>query len=113
MSSINDNYLSLEQRYLFVEVASRVAAFCQRNPSAQIIRMGIGDVTQPIAPAVAQAMHKAVEDCCHSETFHGYGPEPGYGFLREAIVANDYAGLGIKASEIFVSDGLKNSFKKI
>ena len=108
MSSINDNYLSLEQRYLFVEVASRVAAFCQKNPSAEIIRMGIGDVTQPIAPAVAQAMHKAVEDCCHSETFHGYGPEPGYDFLREAIVANDYAGLGIKASEIFVSDGAKS-----
>ena len=108
MSAINDNYLRLEQRYLFAEVAARVAAFCQRNPSAEVIRMGIGDVTQPIVPAVVEAMHKAVEDLACAETFRGYGPEPGYDFLREAIVANDYAGLGIKASEIFVSDGAKS-----
>ena len=108
MSVINDNYLRLEQRYLFVEVAARVAAFCERNPSAQVIRMGIGDVTRPLVPAVIEAMHKAVEDCAHAETFRGYGPEPGYDFLREAIVANDYAGLGIKTSEIFVSDGAKS-----
>ena len=108
MSQINDNYLSLAQRYLFSEVAARVSAYLGKNPSAKIIRMGIGDVTQPIAPAVAQAMHRAVEDCCHSETFHGYGPEPGYDFLRNAIVENDFAGLGIKASEVFVSDGAKS-----
>ena len=108
MSVINDNYLRLEQRYLFAEVAARVAAFCERNPSAQVIRMGIGDVTRPLVPAVIEAMHKAVEDCAHAETFRGYGPEPGYDFLREAIVANDYAGLGIKTSEIFVSDGAKS-----
>ena len=108
MSAINDNYLRLEQRYLFAEVAARVAAFCQRNPAAEVIRMGIGDVTKPIVPAVVKAMHKAVEDLAFAETFRGYGPEPGYDFLREAIVANDYAGLGIKASEIFVSDGAKS-----
>ena len=108
MSVINDNYLRLEQRYLFAEVAARVAAFCERNPSAQVIRMGIGDVTRPLVPVVIEAMHKAVEDCAHAETFRGYGPEPGYDFLREAIVANDYAGLGIKTSEIFVSDGAKS-----
>lgn len=108
MSAINDNYLRLEQRYLFAEVAARVAAFCQRNPTAEVIRMGIGDVTRPIVPAVVKAMHKAVEDLACAETFRGYGPEPGYDFLREAIVANDYAGLGIKASEIFVSDGAKS-----
>ena len=108
MSLINDNYLNLAQRYLFSEVAARVSAHCGKNPSARIIRMGIGDVTQPIAPAVAEAMHRAVEDCCHSETFRGYGPEPGYDFLRQAIVDNDYAGLGIKTSEVFVSDGAKS-----
>ena len=108
MSAINENYLRLEQRYLFAEVAARVAAFCQKNPSAQVIRMGIGDVTRPLAPAVIEAMHKAVEDCAHADTFRGYGPEPGYDFLREAIVANDYAGLDIKPSEIFVSDGAKS-----
>ena len=108
MSAINDNYLRLEQRYLFAEVAARVDAFCQKSPDAQVIRMGIGDVTQPVVPAVVEAMHKAVEDLAHAETFRGYGPEPGYDFLREAIVANDYAGLGIKPSEIFVSDGAKS-----
>ncbi len=108
MSLINDNYLKLEQRYLFAEVASRVSAFSGKNPGAEIIRMGIGDVTQPLVPAVVQAMHKAVEECGHSETFRGYGPEPGYDFLRQAIVDNDYAGLGIKASEVFVSDGAKS-----
>jgi len=108
MSVINDNYLRLEQRYLFAEVAARVAVFCERNPSAQVIRMGIGDVTRPLVPAVIEAMHKAVEDCAHAETFRGYGPEPGYDFLRDAIVSDDYAGLGIKASEIFVSDGAKS-----
>ncbi len=108
MSRINDNYLKLEQRYLFAEVASRVSAFSGKNSGAEIIRMGIGDVTQPLVPAVVQAMHKAVEECGHSETFRGYGPEPGYDFLRQAIVDNDYAGLGIKASEVFVSDGAKS-----
>ena len=108
MSLINDNYLELEQRYLFAEVAARVSAFSERNPEASIIRMGIGDVTQPLVPAVIQAMHRAVEEFARSETFHGYGPEPGYDFLRQAIVDNDYAGLGIKASEVFVSDGAKS-----
>ena len=108
MSRINDNYLNLGQRYLFARVAAKVAAFSQANPGARIIRMGIGDVTRPLAPAVIEAMHKAVEDCARAETFRGYGPEPGYDFLREAIVANDYAGLGVKTSEIFVSDGAKS-----
>lgn len=108
MTKINDNYNKLKQRYLFSEIAARVSRFQAAHPEADIIRMGIGDVTRPLAPAVIEAMHRAVDDCATSEGFHGYGPEHGYDFLREAIVANDYRGLGIDISEVFVNDGAKS-----
>ena len=108
MATVNEHFLSLGQRYLFSEIAARVAAYSAAHPKADLIRMGIGDVTQPLAPAVIAAMHQAVEDCAHAVTFHCYGPEHGYGFLRKAIVENDYAGLGIEEDEIFVSDGAKS-----
>jgi len=110
MARINQNYMSLGNRYLFSEVASRVQAFQSKNPSADIIRLGIGDVTRPLVPAVIDAMHKAVEDSASSATFHGYGPEHGYEFLRTAIVKGDYQsrGIDITEDEVFVSDGAKS-----
>lgn len=108
MASVNEHFLSLGQRYLFSEIAARVAAYSAAHPLADLIRMGIGDVTRPLAPAVIAAMHKAVEDCAAAETFRGYGPEHGYAFLRKAIVENDYAGLDICEDEVFVSDGAKS-----
>lgn len=108
MYKINENFLQLGHRYLFSEIASRVAAYSASAPAADIIRMGIGDVTRPLAPAVVRAMHLAVEDCAEMATFRGYGPEHGYEFLRQAIVDNDYKGLGISVDEVFVSDGAKS-----
>ncbi|MCQ2178835.1 MAG: LL-diaminopimelate aminotransferase [Bacteroidales bacterium] len=108
MYKINDNFSALGHRYLFSEIATRVAAYQTAHPDADIIRMGIGDVTRPLAPAVIEAMHKAVDDCATMSGFHGYGPEHGYDFLRCAIVANDYKGLGIDPSEVFISDGAKS-----
>src|SRR5439155_26558906 len=111
MARINDNYLKLKAGYLFPEINRRVNAFAQKNPDAakKIIRMGIGDVTEPLPPAVVEAMHKAVDDMSRRETFHGYGPEQGYDFLRAAIAKNDYRdkGCDIAEDEIFVSDGSK------
>jgi LL-diaminopimelate aminotransferase len=109
MAYINDNYLKLKAGYLFPEIARRVKAFQQTNPSAKIIRMGIGDVTEPLPPAIVEAMHKAVDDMAKRETFHGYGPEQGYDFLREAIAKNDFQSRScdIAADEVFVSDGSK------
>lgn len=109
MAQINDNYLKLQAGYLFPEIARRVNAFCEANPSADVIKMGIGDVTQPLVPAIVQAMHEAVDEMAVKETFRGYGPEQGYGFLREAIAKNDYRdrGINVSADEIFVSDGSK------
>src|SRR6266446_7553718 len=106
MPQINDNYLKLKAGYLFPEIARRVAAFARENPTAKIIRMGIGDVTEPLPPAVIEAMHKAVDEMAHRESFRGYGPEQGYDFLREAIVKNDFhaRGCDISADEIFISD---------
>ena len=110
MVKANLNFSKLPQRYLFLDIAKRVAAFSEKHPQADIIRMGIGDVTQPLAPAVIEAMHKAVDDCAASDTFHGYGPERGYRWLREAIVKGDYAPLGVKMDpdDIFVNDGAKS-----
>jgi LL-diaminopimelate aminotransferase len=110
MFQINDNFCKLPESYLFTEVARRIAAFKQANPQADIIRMGIGDVTRPLCPAAIEAMHKAVDDEGNSATFHGYGPEQGYAFLRDAIAENDYKarGIDVDASEIFVSDGAKS-----
>lgn len=107
---INDNYLKLPGSYLFSEVNRRAAAYAAANPEKKLIKLGIGDVTRPLPAAVLEAMHKAVDEMGHSETFRGYGPEQGYDFLRNAIVANDYVPLGVKldADEIFISDGAKS-----
>ena len=110
MFQINENYQKLPGSYLFSTIAKKVAAYSSANPDKSIIRLGIGDVTQPIAPAIIEAMHKAVDEMGHAETFHGYAPDLGYEFLRKAIVENDYKARGceIEADEIFVSDGAKS-----
>ncbi|MFZ5975404.1 MAG: LL-diaminopimelate aminotransferase [Bacillota bacterium] len=109
MLNINDNYLYLQGSYLFSNIAKRVAAFKEANPGADIISMGIGDVTQPLVPAAVSAMHKAVDELACEKTFRGYGPEQGYAFLIDAIIENDFAPLGITLArdEVFVSDGTK------
>lgn len=109
MYKINENYLKLPGSYLFSTIGKKVAIFTQENPDKKIIRLGIGDVTQPIAPAIIEAMHKAVDEMGVAETFHGYAPDLGYEFLRNAIVKGDYESRGcdIKVDEIFVSDGAK------
>ena len=106
---VNENYSKIQASYLFTEIAHRVAAHQAANPGAKIIRLGIGDVTEPLCPAVVEAMHKAVDDEGGRENFHGYGPEQGYAFLREAAAETDFAsrGIDISADEIFVSDGAK------
>lgn len=110
MVKINENYAKLPGSYLFSDIAQRTAAFSERHPDAQLIKMGIGDVTHPLVPVVVDAMHKAVDDLAHAETFHGYGPEQGYDFLRSAIAEYDFRsrGVAIKDDEIFVSDGAKS-----
>lgn len=94
MYKINDNYQKLPGSYLFSTIAKKVNAYSEANPDKKIIRLGIGDVTQPIAPAIIEAMHKAVDEMGHAETFHGYAPDLGYEFLRSAIVKNDYQARG-------------------
>ena len=110
MARINENYRKLPGSYLFSEIARRTEAFAAEHPDADLIRMGIGDVTRPLAPAVVEAMHRAVGDWAAAETFHGYGPEQGYGFLREAIAREDFAARGVDISpdEVFISDGAKS-----
>lgn len=108
MAQINENYLKLPGSYLFSDIAKKVAAYQAEHPENEVIKMGIGDVTRPLVPAVIEAMHKAVDEMGTAEGFRGYGPEQGYDFLREKIVENDYAGLGIEPDEIFVSDGAKS-----
>ena len=110
MYKINTNYQKLPGSYLFSDIAKKVSAFTQEHPEADIIRLGIGDVTQPIAPAMIGAMHKAVDEMGDAKTFRGYAPDLGYDFLRNAIVAHDYQarGCAITADEIFVSDGAKS-----
>ena len=107
MIFINENFLKLEDSYLFSTIAKKVAEFQNNNPEKKIIKLGIGDVTKPIVPAVIEAMHKAVDEMGTSEGFRGYGPEQGYEFLRKAIIENEYKDLGIELDEIFVSDGAK------
>lgn len=109
MFTINENYLNLQGSYLFSNIAKKVAAYKEANPEADIIRLGIGDVTQPLAPVIIEALQKAVAEMGTLEGFRGYGPEQGYDFLRNAIAANDYQARGceIGADEIFVSDGAK------
>ena len=110
MFKLNENYLKLPGSYLFSTIAKKVAAFQESHPDREIIRLGIGDVTQPIAPAIIDALHKAVDEMGHAETFHGYTPDLGYGFLRETIVEKDYKAWGCEVypDEIFVSDGAKS-----
>ena len=107
MFNINENFLNLQDSYLFSTIAKKVKAFQEKNPDKKIIKLGIGDVTKPIVPAVCEAMKKAVDEIGTADGFKGYGPEQGYEFLREAIANNDYKGLGIDPDEIFVSDGAK------
>ena len=106
---LNSNYALLPESYLFSEIARKIAAYQKLHPEREIVRLGIGDVTRPLVPAVIEAMHRAVDEMASAATFRGYGPEPGYGFLREAIAAGEYAARGIDISpdEIFVSDGSK------
>lgn len=110
MAHINANYPKLPGSYLFSDIAKRSNAYLEAHPDAKLIKMGIGDVTLPLAPAVTKAMHDAVDDLSRAETFHGYGPEQGYDFLREAIVVNDFTtrGIEIELDEVFVSDGAKS-----
>ena len=105
----NGYYSQLKGNFLFSEVNRRAAAYAQAHPEAKLVKMGIGDVTRPLVPAVIQAMHQAVDDMSHAETFHGYGPEYGYDFLRQAILHRDYLSRGIHfdSDEIIVSDGAK------
>lgn len=107
---INENFLKLSESYLFTEIARKVNAYKEEHPKADIISLGIGDVTQPLAPAVIEALHKATDEMAVAVTFRGYGPERGYDFLREAIVQNDFRsrGIDIEADEVFVSDGAKS-----
>lgn len=109
MSLINENFMKLEDSYLFSTIAKKVAKYTEENPDKKIIKLGIGDVTKPIVPACIDAMHKAVEEIGTKEGFKGYGPEQGYEFLRKAIVENDYKARGVEIAEdeIFVSDGAK------
>ena len=109
MFKINEDYLKLPGSYLFSTIGRKVAAFQEANPDKNIIRLGIGDVTQPLAPALIEALHSAVDEMAHAETFHGYAPDLGYEFLRSAIAKNDYQDRGceIEADEIFISDGAK------
>ena len=109
MATINSNFLKLKAGYLFPEIARRVKAYTEANPdkASRIIRCGIGDVTEPLPSAVREAMHAAIDEQGDRATFKGYGPEQGYEFLRQAIVDNQYASLGISADEVFISDGSK------
>ncbi len=110
MALINEHFLKLQKNYLFADIAKKVNAFKATHPKANVISLGIGDVTQPLCPAVIEAMHKAVDEMANKATFHGYGPEQGYLFLREAIVKNDFLARGIHLdpSEIFINDGAKS-----
>lgn len=109
MITINENFLKLQAGYLFPEIGRRVNMFAQANPDADIIKLGIGDVTEPLVPTILEAMHKAVDDQSAAESFKGYGPERGYSFLIDAIIENEFAtrGIEVDASEVFVSDGSK------
>ncbi len=109
MVKVNENYLKLPGSYLFSTIGKKVAAFSVEHPDKKVIRLGIGDVTQPLAPAIITALHSAVDEMADAATFHGYAPDLGYEFLRNAIAKNDFQdrGCDIAADEIFISDGAK------
>ena len=110
MVLINESFLKLPESYLFSEIGSRIKRFKKSHPEAEVIRLGIGDVTRPLAPSVIRALHEAVDEMSGVDTFRGYGPEQGYEFLREAVVANDFhiRGIGLDADEVFINDGAKS-----
>lgn len=110
MFKVNENYLKLQGNYLFSTIGKKVAAFVKENPEKKIIRLGIGDVTLPLVPAVTEAIHKATDEMGKEETFHGYAPDLGYEFLRKVILEQDYQtrGAKIELDEIFISDGAKS-----
>jgi LL-diaminopimelate aminotransferase len=110
MALVNENFLKLSENYLFADIAKKVNAFKVSHQNVKVISLGIGDVTQPLCKAVTDAMHKAVEEMASKSTFHGYGPEQGYAFLKEAILRNDFAtrGIHLEPSEIFINDGAKS-----
>lgn len=115
MATVNENYFNLQGSFLFANIARKVEEFQKAHPDADIIRLGIGDVTLPLVPAVIDALHKAVDEMGNAETFRGYGPEQGYEFLRKAVVEKDYAPLGITIAldEVFISDGAKSDVGNI
>lgn len=117
MFTANQNYLKLPGNYLFSTIAQRIDSYCAQNPgkAADIVRLGIGDVTQPLAPSVVRALHRAVDEMAEARTFRGYAPDLGYDFLREAIVAHDFAARGatVLPDEVFVSDGAKSDSANI
>lgn len=115
MALLNENYLKLPGSYLFAEIAKRIANFKNEYPDADIIRLGIGDVTQSLVPAVIEAMHKAVDEMSDPKSFRGYGPEQGYSFLIRKVIENDYASRGIPLDEdeVFISDGSKSDVGNI
>ena len=110
MALINENFLKLQGSYLFSDIAKRVNSFKVTHPKDKVIRMGIGDVTQPLPPAVIEAMHRAVDEMGNKDSFHGYGPEQGYPFLIDAVIKNDYISRGVTldSNEVFISDGAKS-----
>lgn len=110
MALVNDHFLKLSNNYLFADIAKKVNAYQVGHPKERVISLGIGDVTQPLAPAVIEAMHKAVDEMSNKATFRGYGPERGYDFLREAIIRNDFLprGIHLDPNEVFVNDGAKS-----
>ncbi len=110
MALVNENFLKLPGNYLFADIAKKVNAYKVSHPKQHVISLGIGDVTQPLCPAVIKAMHKAVDEMSQKSTFRGYGPERGYDFLREAIVKNEFLprGIHIDPSEVFINDGAKS-----
>lgn len=110
MALVNEHFLKLSDNYLFADIAKKVNAFKVSHPQTRVISLGIGDVTQPLCPAVVSAMHKAVDEMASGDTFRGYGPEHGYDFLRDAILKNDYMARGIHLDkdEIFINDGAKS-----
>ena len=110
MALVNVHFLNLQNNYLFADIAKKVNAFKVMHPKADVISLGIGDVTQPLAPAVIEAMHRATDEMATAEGFHGYGPEQGYAFLREAILKNDFLprGIHLDVDEVFINDGAKS-----
>ena len=115
MFTVNENFQKLPGSYLFSTIGKKVSAYQEANPDKNIIRLGIGDVTQPLAPAIIEALHKAVDEMGNADTFRGYAPDLGYEFLRKAIADNDYKARGcdINPDEIFVSDGAKSDSANI